>query len=250
MVRDWVGGSAIIAPMGDLAASDINHAHPEHLLGLAVERVYAAFASHSLGAAMPVWRQDVTASDVAALSGPVRDVDPEAIDRWLPHAVTTWGTADDLRALLPRVLELFAAGRLSTSPEVLFTKVRLAGVTSWTVEEQAAVEDLITAVWLAGLAAHPSASGHPAWRLLVGLAELGDELSPFLDDWLLMLGSAAPERATARHHLRDLVAAVERHKAAGGGVASLFWTPRPTEVARLETWLASPFTTSQLADAP
>jgi hypothetical protein len=77
--------------------------------------------------------------------------------------------------------------------------------------------------------------------VLVGLAELGDELSPFLDDWLLMLGSGAPERATARRHLQDLVAAVER-----AGVAGLFWTSHPTEVARLETWLASPFTTSQL----
>ena len=235
--------------MGDVAAGETTHGHPGHLLSLALERVYAAFAPHSLGAAMPVWRPDITAADVTALSGPLRSVAPEAIDRWLPHAVTTWGTPDDLRALLPRVLELFAAGRLSTSPEVLFTKVRLAGVTSWTVEEQAAVEDLITAVWLAGLAAHPSASGHPAWRLLVGLAELGDELSPFLDDWLLMLGSAAPERAPARAHLRDLVAAVAR-RAAAGGVAGLFWTPRPVEVARLETWLASPFTTSQLTDAP
>jgi hypothetical protein len=235
--------------MGDLAAGNTTHGHPEHLLELAVARVYAAFADHSLGAAMPVWRQDVTASDVAGLSGPVRGIAPEAIDRWLPHAVTTWGTADDLRALLPRVLELFAAGRLSTSPEVLFTKVRLAAVTTWTVEEQAAVEDLITAVWLAGLASHPSTNGHPAWRLLVGLAELGDELSPFLDDWLLMLGSAAPERATARHHLRDLVAAVARQTAIGSGVAGLFWTTRPAEVARLETWLASPFTSSQLVEA-
>ena len=55
--------------------------------------------------------------------------------------------------LLPRTLELFAAGQLTTSPEILFTKLRVAGVHSWTVEEQAAVEDLITAVWLAGLVA-------------------------------------------------------------------------------------------------
>lgn len=237
-----------MAGMGDVAAGSTTHGHPEHLLGLAVERVYAAFAARSLGAAMPVWRPDITAADVAALSGPLRRVAPEAIDRWLPHAVTTWGTADDLRALLPRVLELFATGRLTTSPEVLFGKVRLGGVTTWSVEEQAAVEDVITAVWLATLVCHPSTTGHPAWRLLVGLAELGDELSPYLDDWLLMLGSAAPERAPARDHLRDLVAAVS-HRAADGGVASLFWTPRPTEAARLETWLASPFTTNQLADA-
>ena len=230
-----------MARMGTVADGSTTQGHPAHLVDLALERVYTAFANHALGGAMAVWRPDVTATDVAALSRPLRTVTPEAIDRWLPHAVTTWGTAEDLRVLLPRTLELFAAGRLTTSPEILFTKLRVAGVHSWTVEEQAAVEDLITAVWLAGLVTYPSTTGHPAWRLLVGLAELGDELSPFLDDWLLMLGSAAPERATARRHLHDLAAAVER-----AGVAGLFWTSRPAEVARLETWLASPFTTSQL----
>lgn len=216
---------------------------PEHLVGLAIRRVYAACSSHRLGAAMRVWRLDVEPADVAALAGPVHLVPPGAIDRWLPHAVTTWGTARDLRALLPRVLELFASGRLATAPEVLFTKLRLAHVASWSVDERAAVEDLVTAVWLAGLARYPSTTGHPAWRLLVGLAELGDDLSPFLDDWLLMLGSAAPEHATARRHLHDLVAAVEQQ----GDAGDLFWTPRPVEAARLEAWLRSPFTTSQLS---
>ncbi len=232
-------GSTIMAPMGTVAGGGPT---PAHLVELALERVYAAFSHQVLAEAMQVWRPDITEDDVAALSGPLHEISPDAIDRWLPRAVTTWGTADDLRVLLPRALELFAAGALATSPEVLFTKLRLAGVATWTVEEQAAVEDVITAVWLAGLGTYPSATGHPAWRLLIGLAELGDELSPYLDDWLLMLGSAAPERATARHHLRDFVAAVER-----AGVADLFWTPRPAEVARIETWLASPFTTSQLA---
>jgi hypothetical protein len=241
LTRDDEGGSAIMAGMGKVAGGGTTHGHPAHLVELALERVYTAFAPHALGEAMAVWRPDVTEADVAALSGPLREVTAQAIDRWLPHAVTTWGTADDLRALLPRTLELFASGQLSTSPEVLFTKLRLAGVTTWTVEEQAAVEDLITAVWLSVLVSYPSPTGHPAWRLLVGLAELGDELSPFLDDWLLMLGSAAPERSTARRHLRELAAAVER-----AGVAALFWTPHPAEVARLETWLASPFTTTQL----
>ena len=235
-----------MASMGIVAEGSTTHGHPAHLVELALERVYTAFANHAMGAAMAVWRPDVTEADVAALSGPLRAVTAEAIDRWLPHAVTTWGTAEDLRVLVPRTLELFASGQLTTSPEILFTKLRVAGVHSWTVEEQAAVEDLITAVWLAGLVTHPSATGHPAWRLLVGLAELGDELSPFLDDWLLMLGSAAPERATARRHLQDLVAAVARQDAIGEGIAGLFWTPRPAEVARLEMWLASPFTTSQL----
>ena len=233
--------------MGELAASDTGPGRPAQLVGLAVERAYAAFAPHRLGAAMVVRRADVRPDEVAALAVALRTVTPAAVDRWLPHATTTWGTPADLRALLPRVLELFATGQLSTSPEVLCTKLRLAGVRSWSVKEQAAVEDLITAMWLAGLAAYPSATGHPAWRLLVGLAELGDELSPYLDDWLLMLGAPAPEQLTARRHLQDLMGAVERLEANGGQIAELFWTSHPVEAARLETWLASPLTTSRLS---
>ena len=133
-----------------------------------------------------------------------------AIDRWLPHATSTWGTAEDLRALLPRVLELFADGALATSPEVLFGKLRQAGAGGWDVEEQAAVEDVVTAVWLATLASDPPRAGHPAWRLLVAMAELGGDLTPFLDDWTLLLGSGAAEGAAARRHLQDLVRRVER----------------------------------------
>lgn len=232
--------------MGTGTGTDTTQRRPEHLVDLALERAYAAFQRHRIGPAMDVWRPDVAPADVTVLAGPVHDVPAEAIDRWLPHAVTTWGRGEDLRALTPRVLELFARGRLTTIPEVLFAKLRRAGVSSWTVEEQAAVEDVITAVWLASLIRHPAATGVPAWRLLVGLAELGDELSPFLDDWLLMLTSGAPEAATARLHLLDLVAAVERQVRLGSDVAGLFWTPRQAEAARLATWLSSPFTTSQL----
>jgi hypothetical protein len=236
-----------MAGMGTGTGAGGAQRRPDHLVDLAVDRAYAAFERHHLGPVMAAWRLDVTPTDVAALAGPVAEVAPEAIDRWLPHAVTTWGRPEDVRALTPRVLELLARGRLTTFPEVLFGKLRLAGVSTWTVEEQAAVEDLVTAVWLAGLIRHPAATGVPAWRLLVGLAELGDELSPFLDDWLLMLTSGAPEAATARLHLHDLVAVVELQERMGAGVAGLFWTPRPTEAARLETWLSSPFTTGQLA---
>lgn len=236
-----------MAPMGNDAAERPTEGGPEHLVDLAVERTYTAFAGHRLGDSMEVWRADVTSADVAALAGPLRAVGPAAIDRWLPHAATTWGTPRDVQALVPRVLELLAVGRLVTPPEVLFRKLRVAGLPSWDVEEQAAVEDLITAVWLAALARYPSANGHPAWRLLVGLAELGDELSPFLDDWLLMLGAGGSTQVSARRHLRDLRVVTAELRADGRGVGDLFWTPRAVEVARLETWLASPFTAGERA---
>jgi hypothetical protein len=117
----------------------------------------------------------------------VRSVPAAAIDRWLPHAVTTWGTADDLRALLPRVCELLAA-----------------------------------------------------------IAELGRELSPYLDDWLLLV-AAQGVGEPARLHLVDLARRVQHLRDAGIGVDGLFWSPRPDEAHRLELWITSPVVTPHLA---
>ena len=170
-----------------------------------------------------------------------------AIDRWLPHAVTTWGTAEDLRALLPRVFELLTAGLLETPPEVVFAKLRHADAPGWPLDEQAALEDVITTLWLATLAQYPSPIGLPAGRVLIALAELDHEISPHLDDWMLILGSDNPAAATARRHLRDLLQHVEVLRSSGLGVDALFWSPRPEEAARLEMWLTSPLTLGQLS---
>lgn len=219
---------------------------PEELVSLALDRAYLAFAGHRVGPVMALRRRDVSSAEVGALGAPVRAVTAEAIDRWLPHAVTTWGTSADMRALLPRVLELFARGRLEIAPEALFSRIRRSEPSTWSMEEQAAVDDVVAAVWLASLSSWPARIGHPAWRLLVAAAELGGELSAFLDDWLLVLGADAPEHSPALRHLRALDAKVSGLEQRGGSIRDLFWTPNDAEAARLETWLQSPLTRSRL----
>jgi hypothetical protein len=82
--------------------------------------------------------------------------------------------------------------------------------------------------------------------MLVAAAELGGELSAFLDDWLLVLGTGAVEPTPARIHLRELDATVSSIEARGGSIGELFWTPNPAEAARLDTWLRSPLTRARL----
>jgi hypothetical protein len=215
---------------------------PEQLVDLALARAYATFAGHGLGATMVVRRPEVTPADVAALAGPVDGVTAAAIDAWLPHAATTWGDAEDLRALLPRVLDLLAHGALTTPPEVAFAKLRIVDAGRWPTEELAAIEDVVTAMWIATLVRRPARIGLPAWRLLVAVAELGGELSPFLDDWTLILGANSAGTTAARWHLQDLLDRTERPLAEGEGLRGLFWSDRPAEAGRLERWLDSPLT--------
>jgi hypothetical protein len=232
--------------MGRLVAEDA--APPPHkLLGRAIERSYAVFAHNRLGPSMVVRRPDVTAADVAALAGPVRSVPAAAIDRWLPHAVSTWGTAEDVRALLPRVFELLTAGLLATAPEVVFAKVRQADAPDWPLEEQGAVDDVVATLWLTTLAQHPATVGVSAGRVLTSLAELGGDLSPYLDDWLLLASSHARGAEPARRHLHDVLHQVDALRRSGLDVSALFWSPHPEEAARLERWLSSPLTTGALA---
>ncbi|HJR24536.1 MAG TPA: hypothetical protein VJ804_03625, partial [Acidimicrobiales bacterium] len=205
---------------------------------LAIGRAYRAFEAHRLGRSMTVRRPDVTPEDVLALAQPLRQLEPGPLDKWLPHAATTWGTLGDLKALLPRVLELFAVGRLRSTPEVLFGKLAQLDVGDWPAPERAAIDDVVTAVWLATLARHPARIGYPAWRLLTALAELGNPLTPYLEDWELLLGVPGPAGVAAHRHLDDLAHRVDRVLERGGDLGGLFWSPQPEEAERLETWLS------------
>ena len=228
-----------MAAMGGTGLADAAP-RPDRVLGLAIERSYEVFARNKVGPSMVVRRGDVEPDDIAALSGPVRSVSATAIDRWLPHAVSTWGTADDLRALLPRVFELLTAGLLTTPPEVLFSKVRQAEWGEWPIDEIRAVDDIVDALWLATIAEHPAAVGLPAGRVLTAIAELGRDLGPHLDDWLLMAGSNTEHALAAKTHLAALVRQADSLRAAELPVGSLFWSPRPAEAERLERWIALP----------
>jgi hypothetical protein len=212
--------------------------HPDQLVARAIGRVYRAFEDHRLGPTMRVLRADVTAEDVLALAQPLRQLDPAPLDRWLPHAATTWGSLADLQALLPRVLELFAVGRLRSTPEVLFGKLAQLELDEWPATERAAIDDLLAALWLATLARHPARIGYPAWRLLAAFAELDTPLTPYLEDWTLLLEVGGPEGDSAQRHLDDLVHRAERVRAKTGDLTGLFWSPQPEEAVRLELWLA------------
>jgi hypothetical protein len=235
-----------MAAMGDPGVAE-PMPRPDRVLGVAIERSYEVFSRNRVGPTMLVRRPDITAADIAPLAAPVRSVPAAAIDRWLPHAVTTWGTPDDLRALLPRVFELLTAGLLATPAEAVFAKVRQADWGEWPIDEIRAVDDIVDALWIATIAQHPSLIGLPASRVLASIAELGRELRPHLDDWLLMASSSGLHAAAARRHLAELARQVQNLEAIDLSVASLFWSPRPAEAERLAEWISSDVVQGQVA---
>ena len=65
--------------------------------------------------------------------------------------MTTWGTEEDFKHFLPRLLELVTAEESITDvvdSEVLLGKLAYADWTHWPSEEQKAVNDYLNALWL------------------------------------------------------------------------------------------------------
>ncbi len=83
------------------------------------------------------------------LAEPLGVLPREAFETFAWKAVTTWGTADDLRHFLPRMLELLAEEGDAHPLETwaLFGKIAYAKWRTWPKEEQSAIENYVEFRW-------------------------------------------------------------------------------------------------------
>lgn len=111
----------------------------------------------------------------------------------------TVGTGDDVKSLLPLLLERLVTGD-ELYPSMVMAKLVQGGWRAWPAAEQEAIGGYFVAVWRALLAAYPSQVGSfcDSAEFLGSVGEITDT-SRFLDDWDAIRGSAAD------HHLADLV---------------------------------------------
>lgn len=109
-------------------------------LEAAIEEMYAAFAR-------PVPREVdgcpccATAEELRALvETPLRELCGEQLESYSFSAMLTVGSADDLRYLFPRMVELAVRTELPVDTEIVFDKPRLAEWHGWPRAEQEAIE--------------------------------------------------------------------------------------------------------------
>jgi hypothetical protein len=136
----------------------------------------------------------VPEADARTLMEVPRESAPESLmDRYGFKALTTWGDERDLRWFLPRLVELLAIcpGCLA-DPGIVADKVVMAGFATWPADEQVTVRAAFLALWRLWL------DGGRPWRrpfanpftepvlgpddILPGLAMLGIEIAPLVDD--------------------------------------------------------------------
>ncbi|MFE9692503.1 hypothetical protein [Micromonospora sp. NPDC005806] len=166
-------------------------------LAAAVTGLYAAFARQPRPAAMAYCDHCVRPDEVAVLLRvPPRELTPDQLARYAAKCLTTWGDVDDLRYLLPRLLELLATGGLDDPvlPESLLGKVG-AHRRDWPADQRGAVEAYLRAWWAATLSGYPGP--WEATTVLAAVGGAGVDVGPYLAAW------AADGGEPAARHLAD-----------------------------------------------
>lgn len=117
------------------------------------------------------------------LSVPLRNLVPQDIEAYALSAFYTTGSASDWRYFLPRMLELAVltgGDSYSLCPEIILSKLPLAGWEGWHKSERTAIMDFIDA-WYDGVISEVPADGMKIDALLCGIACAGISLKPYLE---------------------------------------------------------------------
>jgi hypothetical protein len=173
------------------------------------------------------------------LSRPLGELTVDDVQRYSWKALTTWGTVEDFKHFLPRLLELMVIDECSAiEPAVLLGKLRLAAWQTWPDSERKGVDRYLEAVWEDCLTAETGS----VWvdELLCGLAHVVDDLQPYLTVWMNC------RIKTGYAHLLNFIewnsAIILKRK----HLQNSFWSDAGQQMSHVVTWLLNPQTMSAL----
>ena len=179
-------------------------------------------------------------------SHPLKRLAPADLERYAFKAMTTWGTVQDFKHFLPRVLEIAAEGAFNQSVdvEVVFSKLEYGDWHQWPERERAAVTGYLRSLWLDLLSRYP----HPleADECLCGIGNAVGDMTFYLD------ASSAAKGCPAMLHLAEFVEAnvgpVYR-KRQTPILRNAFWEDRPAQARQVSEWLLDPARVDQVERA-
>jgi hypothetical protein len=212
----------------------------------AVAGLYEEFARYPLRTVVEGCPHCVTGHDDDLLrSRPLRELSWRELAKFGWKTMTTWGSVDDFRHFLPRILELVAieldpalappdgpAGALyhwAYDFEPLFAKLGYGEWLTWPGDEREAIRAYLLALWRRLLASYP-ASSLCAETMLKCLYVIGEDPTAYLDAW------RADTRLAALRHLALL--AIHND-----------WMSGPAHIGAVQRWLWEPRTRAMLEDA-
>ena len=162
-------------------------------------------------------------------------------------AMTTQGSVDDFRYLLPRLFEGVATEPCGVNLETLFGKLQYAKWTTWPSAEVQVIKTYLRALWEKALNSFPLHEHLPALfeieTMLASIAVAGEALEPYLELW-----SATQTRA-ADEHLIQFVTMFGSDFSDGQTFHKAFWANCRPQAKVLRQWLLRPDTLKRIENA-
>jgi hypothetical protein len=216
----------------------------------ATEDLYEVFSQYPLRANIPCCAHCISDENNAKLHAkPLRELTYDELDIVMANP-GTWGEEVDVKHLLPRLFELASldfAGRPSGIDIVrLSWRIRLEGkgFATWPAAERAAVMSFCLAVLRVSLVTWPSGQGShddTPDSVLCAVAQLTDDLAPYLVAWRQLLGRGASLAAVA--HLLVLICQREWWQE-WWYVPNVYWEDRRQQLQQVRAWVEDPVTAS------
>ena len=153
---------------------------------------------------------------------PLRSLSPSELEHYAAKALTTWGTLNDYKYFLPRILELTHEGRLLCDLEITFGKLSYGRFSEWPGDEQDAVRAFIARLWQGAVGTDDV---FHADSILCGSAAVLDDVTPLLNQ----ADSLNPK-------FRSLFAA-ENSNQTKRKLLNSFWDRRSVNYQRVLAWL-------------
>lgn len=201
------------------------------------ERLYEVFGSYradpkSIGVCPHCIHQEELDRLLAV---PLRDLSAEELNPLASNAVKTHGEVDDLRYFLPRILELCVDGfDQFTDLEIIVNPLRFAEWHDWAEHEVSAVRAFLFSWWGWFLSSHPRTIN--ALELLCAIAQVEDDLEPYLTYW-------HTERGSSKVALMHFVAAYHQECVERGHQDYFWfgswWAERREQAKQAMRWLLS-----------
>ncbi len=155
-------------------------------------------------------------------------------------AITTQGTVDDFRYLLPRLFEGVTEEGFGYDPEVLSGKLRYARWMTWPSHEVLAVRSYLHALWRNALKSFPLQSSMPAFadieQVLDSVAQTGEDLR------LYLAALSSVDQESADRHLIQFVTMHGADFDDGHTLEHGFWQESKQAAESLRSWLLQPST--------
>ncbi|NLR95053.1 hypothetical protein [Flammeovirga agarivorans] len=113
-----------------------------------IEQLYITFSKYSFNPQIKGCSCCLSNTDKFTLtSKPLRELEDDDINRFAYKTMTTWGTVDDFKYYLPRILELTAQNKLTVHTFIILGKLEYSNWKNWDKSEADVIHKFLITWW-------------------------------------------------------------------------------------------------------